>query len=101
MNMGELSERERCIASAAYLKGLIVGLSTNRSDAYRKKAAVSYLGTKFNEPIRRTIGDLLQDGRSTNPLVIYEVLDTAKELGAFQPGTAPFDVVANAIARKP
>lgn len=77
-----LSEREKHIAAAAYLKGLATGLAMDRTERWHKRRLQkSVLGERYD---MNTIGNLLEDGRSFNPLAIYEVAKLAEECGLAQ-----------------
>ena len=77
--MKNLTERERSIAKAAYLKGLAVGLSVDRTKTWHRQVRKSELVTT---PLLAGLDDFLSDGRGFNPLFIYERNNLSDDLCA-------------------
>jgi hypothetical protein len=74
----EFSAREESIAAAAYMLGLARGVAVDRSQAWARKVRRSALGTT---KAFGTAVEILRDGCTSNPLLIYELQELAKACG--------------------
>jgi hypothetical protein len=95
--MDELSEREQHIAAAAYLKGLAVGLSIDRSKTWHRQVEGSELATTTHF---EGLDDFLRDGRGFNPIAIIQRREFAQRCGLRLPHHAACQVVANLLHRR-
>jgi hypothetical protein len=92
--MTKLTDRERSIAMAAYLKGLAVGLAIDRTKTWHRQIRRSSLVTST---LFAGIDDFLTDGRGHNPLVIYERNKLAEECGATKPHALACEAVGQLL----